>query len=95
MDIKGLGESLVNKLLSSGKVKNIADIYDLNREDLIILEKMGKKSAENIIKSIERSKEKPFHKVLYALGIKHVGVKYAQILSEHFKSIRQFNECQY
>ncbi len=87
MDIKGLGESLVNKLLSSGKVKNIADIYDLNREDLIILEKMGKKSADNIIKSIERSKEKPFHKVLYALGIKHVGVKYAQILSEHFKSI--------
>lgn len=87
MDIKGLGESLVDKLLMAGKVKVIADLYDLNKEDLMDLERMGEKSAENIIKSIEKSKEKPFNKVLYALGIKHIGIKYAQILSEHFGNI--------
>jgi DNA ligase (NAD+) len=87
MDIKGLGDSIVDKLLESKKLKSIADIYDLNKEDLISLERMGDKSAENLIRSIENSKTKPFHKVLYALGIKHIGIKYAQILSEHFGNI--------
>lgn len=87
LDIKGLGESLVDRLLKAGKVKAIADLYDLNKNDLIDLERMGEKSATNVIEAIAKSKEKPFHKVLYALGIKHIGVKYAQILSEYFGNI--------
>jgi DNA ligase (NAD+) len=87
MDIKGFGESLVDKSLKSGKIKTIADIYDLKKEDAKQLERMGEKSAENIIESIKKSKEKPFPRVLYALGLRHIGVKYAQILAEHFKNI--------
>ncbi|MDY6820409.1 MAG: NAD-dependent DNA ligase LigA [Deferribacterota bacterium] len=87
MDIKGLGESLVDKLIKESYIKSIADIYDLKKEDLIGLERMGEKSSENIIKAIERSKSKPFHKVLYALGIRHIGQRYAIILANHFKNI--------
>lgn len=87
MDIKGFGESIVDKLLKSGTIKTIADIYDLSKEDLKTLERMGEKSAENIIKAIEKSKEKPFPRVLYALGFRHIGIKHAQILAEYFRNI--------
>ncbi|MEO0117239.1 MAG: NAD-dependent DNA ligase LigA [candidate division WOR-3 bacterium] len=87
MDIENLGEKLVNVLVEKGLVKDFADLYFLKREDLLNLERMGEKSVSNLLKAIEESKNRPFHRVLYALGIRHVGIGGAQILAHHFPSI--------
>ena len=87
MDIEGLGPETIDLLMENGLIHNIADLYDLKKEDLIPLERLGEKSAENIIKSIEASKNQAFEKVLYALGIKHVGETTAKKLARHFKSL--------
>ncbi|KAA0257036.1 NAD-dependent DNA ligase LigA [Deferribacter autotrophicus] len=87
MDIKGLGEKVVNKFVELGFLKSIGDIYTLDYEKIATLEGFGKKSAENLRKGVEESKKRPFDRVLYALGIRHVGIKTARILAEHFKSI--------
>ena len=87
MDISGLGESLVEQLVDGGLVKNPAELYALNKADLLGLERMGDKSAENLIKAIEASKERPFEKVLFGLGIRHVGKGAATILANEFKNI--------
>lgn len=83
MDIEGLGEAAVNQLVEGGFVKNYADIYDLGRrrKELAGLERWGEKSTLNLLEGIERSKERPFSKVLFALGIRHVGSGVAQLLS--------------
>ncbi|MEO0102834.1 MAG: NAD-dependent DNA ligase LigA, partial [candidate division WOR-3 bacterium] len=87
MDIENLGEKLVNVLVEKVLVKDFADLYFLKREDLLNLERMGEKSVSNLLKAIEESKNRPFHRVLYALGIRHVGIGGAQILANHFPSI--------
>ncbi|WP_396176184.1 NAD-dependent DNA ligase LigA, partial [Flavobacterium sp.] len=87
MDIEGLGGETVALLYQNGLVKNYADLYDLKIEQILPLERMAQKSAENLIKGIEKSKEVPFERVLYALGIRYVGETVAKKLSKHYKSI--------
>ena len=87
MDIKGLGLETINLLVDKGFVNNILDIYNLTKEDLLKLEGFSDKSAENLIKSIQKSKNQPFEKVLNALGIRYVGENTAKILANHFNSI--------
>jgi DNA ligase (NAD+) len=87
MDISGLGESLVEQLVDSGLVKNPAELYSLKKVEVLGLERMGEKSAENLIKGIEASKARPFEKVLFGLGIRHVGKGAARILANEFKNI--------
>ncbi|WP_439132612.1 NAD-dependent DNA ligase LigA [Polaribacter sp.] len=87
MDIEGLGGETVDLLRKEGLIENYADLYDLKVEQIIPLERMAEKSAQNMIKGIEKSKEIPFEKVLFALGIRFVGETVAKKLAKHFKSI--------
>jgi len=87
MDIDGLGAETVELLFKENLITNYADLYDLKVEQIIPLERMAEKSAENIIKGIEKSKEIPFERVLFALGIRFVGETVAKKLAKHFKSI--------
>ncbi|WP_396184336.1 NAD-dependent DNA ligase LigA [Flavobacterium sp.] len=87
MDIEGLGGETVALLYQNGLVRNYADLYDLKIEQILPLERMAQKSAENLINGIEKSKEVPFERVLYALGIRYVGETVAQKLAKHYKSI--------
>ena len=90
MDIDGLGVKLIGQLVDKGLVKDVADIYDLKKEDLIALERMAEKSARNIIDAVEKSKEKPLSKFLFALGIRHVGETTAEDLARHFQRLEEF-----
>jgi DNA ligase (NAD+) len=87
MNIDGLGEALVNQLTERGLVKNVADLYKLTKADLLGLERMGEKSAENVLSEIEASKKLPLERVIYGLGIRMVGERTAQFLAEHFGSL--------
>ena len=87
MDIDGLGGETVDLLRKEGLIENYADLYDLKVEQVIPLERMAEKSAQNMIAGIEKSKEIPFEKVLFALGIRFVGETVAKKLAKHFKSI--------
>ncbi len=87
MDIDGLGPEIINLLYQNGLIHNVADLYDLKVDDLKDLEGLGKKSAQNIINSIQKSKNQSFERVLYALGIRHVGENAAKLIAKHFKSI--------
>ena len=87
MDIEGLGESITEKLVDRGLIKCLPDIYHLKTEDIVVLEKMGKKSSQNLISAIEKSKEKPFPKILYGIGIRYVGMKASELLALHFSNI--------
>jgi DNA ligase (NAD+) len=87
MDIDGTGPETIELLYKEGLVKNIADLYDLKADDIKNLERLGEKSAENMIAGIEKSKQQPFEKVLFAIGIKHVGETAAKLLAKHFKSL--------
>jgi DNA ligase (NAD+) len=87
MNIDGMGESLVNQLIELGLVKNVADIYDLNKKDLLGLERFADKSAQNILDEIENSKKLPLERVIYGLGIRFVGERTAQFLAERFGSM--------
>jgi len=87
MNIEGMGDALVNQLVETGMVKDVADIYSLTEEQLLKLERMGKKSAQNILSEIENSKKLPLERVIYGLGIRFVGERTAQFLAEHFGSI--------
>ena len=87
MNIEGMGESLVNQLCDRGLVKNIADIYELTKEKLLTLERVGEKSAENLLAEIEQSRKLPLERVIYGLGIRFVGERTAEFLSEHFGSM--------
>jgi DNA ligase (NAD+) len=87
MNIEGMGDALVNQLVEAGIVKDVADIYNLTEEKLLTLERMGKKSADNILSEIENSKKLPLERVIYGLGIRFVGERTAQFLAEHFGSI--------
>ncbi|HMQ79491.1 MAG TPA: NAD-dependent DNA ligase LigA [Ignavibacteria bacterium] len=89
MDIEGLGFQILEKFIQLGYLKDITDIYKLDKKvkELKSLDRFGEKSIDNILDSIERSKERPFEKVLYAIGIRHVGDRTARILARHFKSV--------
>jgi DNA ligase (NAD+) len=87
MDIEGLGEETIDLLFSKGLISNIADLYELKREQLVPLERLGEKSASNIIKSINDSRRVPYQNVLFALGIRHVGETVAKTLSKEFRTI--------
>ena len=87
MNIDGMGESLVTQLIDRGLVKNVADIYDLTKKDLLSLERFADKSAQNILDEIENSKKLPLERAIYGLGIRMVGERTAQFLAEHFGSM--------
>ena len=87
LDIEGLGEETVELLYDNALVRTVADLYDLRAEQLSPLPRLGEKSAENIIRSIERSKEVPFARVLFGLGIRFVGETTAKYLAEHFRTL--------
>ncbi len=87
MDIEGLGYVLVEQLVENKLVKNFADIYKLKFEDLVDLERMGKKSSENLLNAIEKSKERGLSMFIFALGIRHVGIKAAKIIVSAFHSM--------
>lgn len=87
LDIEGLGESVVDQLVSEGLIENYADLFELSVEQLIPLERMAEKSAQNLIDAIEKSKQQPFERVLYALGIRFVGKTVAKDLAKAFGSI--------
>jgi DNA ligase (NAD+) len=84
MDIEHLGAALIGQLVDSGLVENFADLYKLQKSQLIELERMAEKSASNVIESIEKSKSQPLWRLIAALGIRHIGGQSAQILAEHF-----------
>jgi DNA ligase (NAD+) len=87
MNIEGLGEETIDLLYSKSLIRNFSDLYDLEVEQLIPLERMGEKSASNIINSIKRSTEIPYSKVLFALGIRHVGETVAKTIADRFVTI--------
>jgi DNA ligase (NAD+) len=87
MDIEGLGGETVGLLFNNGLVKDYSDLYELKVEDVIPLERMAQKSAENLVNGIEKSKEVPFERVLFALGIRYVGETVAKKLAKHYKTI--------
>jgi DNA ligase (NAD+) len=94
MDIEGIGEKLAEALLKAGLIKDVGDIYTLKdkKEELIGLERMGEKSATNVLKAIEESKNRPLSRVIFALGIRHVGSETAEILVKHFGSIDKLSQ---
>jgi DNA ligase (NAD+) len=87
MDIEGLGEETINLLFNKKLIRNFADLYELKLEQLVPLERMGHKSAGNILSSLVDSKEVPYSRVLYALGIRHVGETTAKTIAKKFRSI--------
>ena len=89
MNIEGLGEKIINQLVNIGYVKSIADLYKLEINSLLSLERFGEKSANNLLREINESKTKNWHKQLYGLGIPHIGEANAKSLSTHFKSIEE------
>ena len=95
MNIEGLGTETINLLYNKGLLRNIADIYDLKFSDLVNLERMGEKSANNLLNSIEKSKQVPFERVLFALGIRFVGETVAKKLAAYFKSIDALQHATY
>jgi len=93
MNIDGMGDALVMQLTDRGLVKNVADIYRLTKADLLSLERMGDKSAQNILDEIEASKKLPLERVIYGLGIRMVGERTAQFLAEHFGSMEALEQA--
>lgn len=93
MNIDGLGTETVNLLYKNNLLKNIADIYELQISDISGLERLGKKSAQNIINGIEKSKQIPFERVVFALGIRYVGETVAKKLASHFKTIENLENA--
>lgn len=87
MDIEGLGDALVEKFISENLISNVADIYDITAGEIMMLEGHQEKSAKNLVEAIERSKQNDLSRLLFALGIRHIGQKAAKLLSEHFGDI--------
>jgi len=93
MNIDGLGDALVDQLVDRGIIHGIADLYDLKLEDLMALERMGEKSAKNVLRNIAKSKENPLPRVISALGIRFVGERTAVFLAEAFGSMKAIEEA--
>jgi DNA ligase (NAD+) len=93
MDIEGIGEMMSQAIFEAGLIKDVGDIYYLSREQLLSLEKVADKSATNILKSIEKSKDRPLPRVIFALGIPGIGDQTAELLVEHFSSIDELSQA--
>jgi len=87
MDIDGLGPQVIEQLISNNLIKTAADLYYLNKQDIASLDKMGEKSAENLLSALEKSKDNELYRVIASLGIRHIGEKAAKILASEFKNI--------
>lgn len=94
MNIDGCGPSVINALLDAGLVRDAADLYSLRKEDLLKLERMGEKSADNLLTALAESKKNELDKLLFALGIRHVGAKVARILASEFGSMEKLQQAQ-
>ncbi len=93
MNIDGCGPAVITQLVDTGLIRDAADLYALNKEELVKIERMGEKSAENLLAAIEKSKENELDRLLFALGIRHVGAKVARILAMEFKDIKNLAEA--
>lgn len=94
MNIDGCGPSVINALLDAGLVRDAADLYSLRKEDLLKLERIGEKSADNLLAALSESKKNELDKLLFALGIRHVGAKVARILATEFGSMEKLQQAQ-
>ncbi len=88
MDIDGMGPAVVEQLINNGLINSPADLYHLGEQDIAGLERMGKKSAQNLVAAIEKSKSNPLHKLIFALGIRHIGETASRQLAEEFKNMQ-------
>jgi len=95
MDIDGLGIAVVEQIVDTGLVKDYSDLYSLKLKDIIKLDRMGRKSAQNLIDGIEKSKKRPLYRVLFAIGIRHVGIHAARLLVERFGSVDALSKASY
>ena len=95
LNIDGIGQETIEQLYNEKLIENVADLYTLKRQDLLPLERMAEKSAENIINGIQQSKSAPFHKVLFGLGIRYVGETVAKKLTSYFKDINQLRSSNF
>ena len=95
MDIDGFGPALVEMMLDKGMLSNIADIYELSLEEIAELDRMGDKSASNLISAIEKSKSNPLEKLINSFGIRHIGLKSAKMLAKHFKTLDALMNASY
>lgn len=93
MDIEGLGYKVVKQLLDAGLIQDFTDLYYLKREKLLALERMGEKSVDNLVDAIEASKNRDFHRVLFAMGIKYIGSRAAKLLAEKFLSVDRLKQA--
>ena len=93
MDIEGMGPSIVAQLLEKGHIKNCADLYYISKESIASMDKMGDKSADNLLRSIEKSKSNDLSRLIYALGIRHIGIGAARQICERLKNIDAFFEA--
>ena len=94
MDIEGLGDKLVDQLVDEGLVRSYGDLYRLTQEEIVKLERMGKKSADNLIEGVQASKTRGLARLLSALSISHVGARKAQVLAEHFGSMEALQQAE-
>ena len=94
MDIEGLGTALVEQLVDNELVRDVGDLYNLELDELADLERMAEKSAQNVLDALEKSKTRPFHRVLFALGIRHIGATVARVLSDNFHGIDRLRDTQ-
>ena len=94
MNVDGCGPSVINALLDAGLVRDAADLYSLRKDDLLKLERMGEKSADNLLTALAESKKNELDKLLFALGIRHVGAKVARILATEFGSMEKLQQAQ-
>lgn len=94
MNIDGLGERVITQLFEENLVRNVADLYKLTKEQVIQLERMGEKSTENLISSIQKSKENSLERLLFGLGIRFIGSKAAKTLAMHFESLENLKKLQ-
>ncbi|MBQ8298961.1 MAG: NAD-dependent DNA ligase LigA [Clostridia bacterium] len=95
MNIEGLGPAMVEMLLNNRLVNNIADIYELKFDDIVVLERMGEKSANNLLNAIEKSKDNPLENLINAFGIRHIGLKSAKILAKNYKTLDDLMNAPY
>ena len=94
MDIDGLGPAVITQLIDTGLIKSVADLYKLRAIDISTIERMGEKSALNLIDALEKSKSNELYRLIFALGIRHIGLKAAKLISDHFLSIDKILEAE-
>jgi len=93
MDIEGLGPAIIDQLVEKGLIKDISDLYFLERDDLISLERMAEKSADNLLDAIEKSKKKSLPNLIYGLGIRYVGVHTAEVITRYYPTLDKFKKA--